>query len=74
MKLDRDRLRDVVKFIPVAVVMYLVSRVLFDLLAGRPQFWASEETFVLLLWNACFAIPFIVFALMVASQRKSSGS
>ncbi len=72
--MNHPRFKEVLRFLPVAVLMYLVSRMLFDLLAGKPQFWSSEEAFTLLLWNACFAIPFIVFALMVAAQRKSSGN
>jgi hypothetical protein len=74
MKFDRDRLREVLRFLPVAVVMYLVSRVMFDFITNKPQFWQAEGGWVTLLWNASFAIPFIVFALMVASQRKSSGN
>jgi hypothetical protein len=67
------RLRDMLRFLPIALVMYLVSGVLFDLLAGRPQFWTSREAFLTLLWNACFGVPFITFGLMVAASRKPSG-
>jgi hypothetical protein len=71
---NNPRVREALRYLPIATLMYLISRVLFDLMAGQPQFWQSRETFVLLIWNACFAIPFIVFALMVAVQRKKSGN
>jgi hypothetical protein len=67
------RLREMLRFLPIAIVLYLLSGVLFNFMAGRPQFWSSEEAFLGLLWNACFGIPFIVFGLMVAASRKSSG-
>ena len=71
---NSPRVLEVVRWLPISIVLYLLSGVLFDLLAGRPQFWTSTEAFMALLWNACFTIPFIVFGLMVASTRKSSGN
>ena len=71
--IDSQRLSEVARILPVAIVLYLLSRVFFDVLTGKPQFWTSEEAFVLLLWNACFAIPFIVFGLLVAAHRNTPG-
>ena len=71
---DTTRLREVVRWLPISIVLYLLSGVLFSLMSGRPQFWTSQEAFMALLWNACFTIPFIVFGLMVASNRKPPGT
>ena len=51
----------------------LVSRVLFDVLAGRPPFWSIEGGVESLLWNSLIGGPFIFFALMVSAQRTGSG-
>ena len=51
----------------------LVSRVLFDVLAGRPPFWSIEGGVESLLWNSLIGGPFIFFALMVAAQRQGIG-
>ena len=66
-----SRMRDALRFLPLAIIILLASRVLFDLLAGRPMFWSSHEDFVRLLWSSLIAGPFILFALMVAAQRNS---
>ncbi len=65
------RLRDAVRFAPLAVIILVISRILFDLLAGRPMFWSSEEGINSLLWSGLVAGPFILFALMVSAQRNS---
>ena len=69
-----DRLRDLLRLLPFAILLFLISRVLFDFIAGRPQFWASRQLFEGMLWNACFIIPFILFGLLVAAQRNQTGS
>ena len=71
---DVSRFREVARWVPISIVMYLLSGVLFSLLSGRPQFWSSQEAFLQLLWNGCFTVPFIVFGLMVASTRKPPGT
>ncbi len=71
---DTSRFREVARWIPISIVLYLISGVLFSLISGRPQFWASQEDFLALLWNACFTVPFIVFGLMVAANRKPPGN
>ncbi len=68
-----DRLLQLARLLPVAIILYLLSRVLFDFIAGRPQFWASHDLLVGLGWNACFVIPFIVFGLLVATERAKTG-
>lgn len=68
-----DRLRQLVRLLPVAIVLFLVSRVLFDFIAGRPQFWASHDLLLALAWNACFVIPFILFGLLVSAERAKTG-
>jgi hypothetical protein len=51
----------------------VVSRILFDALAGRPPFWSSQEGIELLLFHALVGGPFIMFALLVAAQRNNNG-
>jgi hypothetical protein len=54
-------------------VFLVVSRVGFDLLAGRPMFWSSREGLETLLWNSLIGGPFIFFALLVSAQRSGIG-
>ena len=70
----RERLADIARLAPVALVMFLVSEVLWDLYAGRPPFWSSREAALSLLWSACIIVPFMLFALAVAQQRQKQGS
>ena len=55
------------------VIILVVSRVGFDLLAGRPMFWSSPEGLETLLWNSLIGGPFIFFALLVSAQRNGIG-
>lgn len=55
------------------VIFLVVSRVLFDLLAGRAMFWATPGGYESLLWNSLIGGPFIFFALLVAAQRNGYG-
>jgi hypothetical protein len=58
----------------ITAVFLVVSRIFFDLLAGRPMFWTSEEGMQLLLWHSLVGGPFVLFALLVAAQRAASGN
>ena len=69
-----QRLRQLIVFLVMTAVFMLVSRILFDLLAGRPMFWTSEEGMQMLLWHSLVGGPFILFALLVAAQRAGSGN
>jgi hypothetical protein len=66
------RLREAVRFIPLTLIILVVSRILFDLLSGREMFWSSEERIVSMLWSSLLTGPFILFALMVSAQRNQS--
>ncbi len=68
------RLRQLIVFLVMTVVLMVASRIMFDLLAGRPMFWTSEEGMQLLLWHSLVGGPFILFALLVAAQRAGSGN
>ena len=69
-----QRLRQLIVFLVMTAVFMLVSRILFDLLAGRPMFWTSEEGMQMLVWHSLVGGPFILFALLVAAQRAGSGN
>jgi hypothetical protein len=69
----RSRTQQFVVYFIWTVVILLVSRILFDLLAGRPQFWAIDGGIESLLWNSVIGGPFIFFALLVAAQRQGIG-
>jgi hypothetical protein len=68
------RIREIIGLLPLAIVLYLVSKIMFDLLSGRPAFWNAENGFITLLWNGCFVLPFLLFGLAVAKQRQKSGT
>ena len=67
-----QRLRDALRFLPLTLIILVVCRILFDLLAGREFFWSSEERLVSMLWSSLLTGPFILFALMVSAQRNQS--
>lgn len=67
-----QRLRDALRFLPLAIILYVASRILFDLLGGRPMFWSSPDEISVFLWKALVFIPVILFALLVAAQRNQS--
>jgi hypothetical protein len=67
-----ERLREAVRFLPLTLIILVVSRILFDLLAGREMFWSSEDRLVSMLWSSLLTGPFILFALMVSAQRNQS--
>jgi hypothetical protein len=67
-----QRLRDALRFLPLTLIILVVSRILFDLLAGREFFWSSEERLISMLWSSLLTGPFILFALMVSAQRNQS--
>jgi hypothetical protein len=68
------RLREILGLLPASILLFVVSRFLFDLLAGREPFWMTREDTVQLLWSGCFIVPFMLFGLMVARQRQMSGT
>ena len=67
-----QRLREALRFLPLTLIILVVSRILFDLLAGREFFWSSEERLISMLWSSLLTGPFILFALMVSAQRNQS--
>ena len=68
-----DRLRQLGWYLALTAIFLVVSRVLFDLLAGRPPFWSSHDLIVGFLWTCLVGGPFILFALMVAAQTRTPG-
>ena len=71
--MNAARLQSLAWYLVVTAIFLLVSRVLFDLLAGRPPFWSTHESVMGFLWTCLVGGPFILFALLVATQSKPSG-
>ena len=69
-----ERVREILRLLPMALVLFVVSRVLFDLLSLREPFWMTREDTIQMLWSGCFIVPFMLFGLAVARQRQKSGS
>ena len=67
-----QRLRQLIVFLVMTAAFMLVSRIMFDLLAGRPMFWTSQEGIETLLWHSMVGGPFILFALLVAGAAISA--
>ena len=68
-----ERIREILRLLPAAVVLFVVSRVLFDLLSLHEPFWMSRESVIQTLWSGCFIVPFMLFGLAVARQRQNVG-
>ncbi len=69
-----QRLREILVLLPVAIVLFVVSRVAFDLLAQRDPFWMTRQDTIQMLWSGCFIVPFMLFGLAVARQRQTPGN
>ena len=68
-----ERLREMLRLLPMALVLFVASRVIFDLLSLREPFWMTREDTIQMLWSGCFIVPFMLFGLMVARQRANTG-
>jgi hypothetical protein len=62
------------RYLTVTVAILVVSRVFYDLVAGRAMFWASQEQALGFLWTCLVGGPFVLFALLVTVQRSQTGS
>ena len=69
-----ERVREILRLLPMAVGLFVVSRVIFDLLSLREPFWMTREDTIQMLWSGCFLVPFMLVGLAVARQRQKSGS
>ncbi len=67
------RAREIVQLLPASIILFFVSRFLFDMLSAREPFWMTREDMIQTLWSGCFIVPFMLFGLMVARQRQNSG-
>jgi len=71
--MKNERLRELIRVLPMAIGLFVVSRVAFDLLSQREPFWMSRDDMIQTLWSGCFIVPFMLFGLMVARQRQNIG-
>jgi len=69
-----EKIREIVRLLPMTLVLFVISRVAFDLLSQRPPFWMSNDTIIQTLWSGCFIVPFMLFGLAVARQRHNAGN
>jgi hypothetical protein len=67
------RVGEILRLLPMALGLFVVSRVLFDLLSQREPFWMTREDTIQMLWSGCFIVPFMLFGLAVARQRQNPG-
>ena len=67
------RIEHLAAYLAMTVFILLASRILFDLLSGRPMFWSTQDQLMTFLWHCLIGGPFILFALIVAAQRNQSG-
>jgi hypothetical protein len=68
-----ERVREILRLLPAAVLLFVVSRFLFDMLSQREPFWMTREDTIQMLWSGCFIVPFMLFGLAVARQRQNTG-
>ncbi len=69
-----ERVREILGLLPMALALFIISRVAFDLLAQREPFWMSRDSLIQLVWSGCFIVPFMLFGLAVAKQRHNAGN
>lgn len=68
------RLRELVRVLPAAIVLWVGSRFVFDLITSKPQFWTSRDLFVEFLWNGAVFLPLMVFILLLVSRQYNTGN
>ena len=64
-----DRIRQIVRVLPTAIVLWIGSRVLFDFFTRKPMFWSSKETMAEMAWNGALFVPVMVFILILAVHK-----
>ena len=64
-----ERLRQIIRVLPTAFVLWLGSRVFFDFVTRKPMFWTSKETWAELAWNGAVFLPLMIFLLLLALQK-----
>ena len=64
-----ERIRQILKVLPTAIVLWLGSRVLFDFITRKPMFWSSKEAMAELAWNGALFVPVMVFILILAVHK-----
>lgn len=68
------RLRELLRVLPTAIVLWVGSRFVFDLITSKPQFWTSRERFVEFLWNGAVFLPLMVFILLIVIKQYDTGN
>ena len=64
-----DRVRQIVRVLPMALVLWLGSRVFFDFVTRQPMFWSSKETLAALALNGALFVPLMVFVLVLVMHK-----
>jgi hypothetical protein len=64
-----ERIRQIVRVLPTAFVLWIGSRVLFDFFTRKPMFWSSKETWAELAWNGAVFVPLMIFILIISVQK-----
>ena len=68
-----SRFRDIVRVLPAAIVLWVGSRFVMDLVTITPQFWTSRERFEAFLQNGVIFVPLMVFILLLVVRRYGAG-
>lgn len=69
-----ERLRQILRVLPTAIVLWIGSRVFFDFITRKPMFWSSKETWAELAWNGAIFVPLMIFILIFATQKYKTDS
>ena len=64
-----ERIRQIIRVLPTAIVLWIASRVFFDLITRKPMFWSSKETWAELAWNGAVFVPLMIFILIISVQK-----
>lgn len=64
----------IMRVLPTALALWIVSRLFFDAVTRKPVFWSSREAFVAFAWNGAFFVPIMVLVLIFISAKYKSGN
>ena len=67
-----ERIKQIIRVLPFAIVLWLGSHVIFGFITRKPPFWYSKETWAELAWNGAIFVPVMIFILIFAVKKNQT--
>ncbi len=67
-----ERIRQIIRVLPTAIVLWIGSHMLFGFITRKPPFWSSKEALAELAWNGAIFVPLMIFILVLSVKKYQS--